>query len=45
MIRLLLCDDELLAIQRLQDLLGRIEGVEIVGTAGNGTAALPQNAA
>ena len=42
MIRLLLCDDELLAIQRLQDLLGRIEGVEIVGTAANGTAALAE---
>ncbi|MFA6113645.1 MAG: LytTR family DNA-binding domain-containing protein [Sphingomonas sp.] len=45
MIRLLLCDDELLAIQRLQDLLGRIEGVDVVGTAANGTAALAEIAA
>jgi len=45
MIRLLLCDDEMLAVQRLQDLLGRIDGVEVVGTAANGTAALAEIAA
>lgn len=45
MIRLLLCDDELLAVQRLQDLLARIEGVEVVGTSTNGTAALADIAA
>ena len=42
MIRLLLCDDELLAVQRLQDLLERIEGVEVVGSAASGTAALAE---
>ncbi|MES2056665.1 MAG: LytTR family DNA-binding domain-containing protein [Pseudomonadota bacterium] len=44
-IRLLLCDDELLAVQRLQDLLERIDGVEIIGTAASGTAALADIAA
>ncbi|MES1973818.1 MAG: LytTR family DNA-binding domain-containing protein [Pseudomonadota bacterium] len=45
MIRLLLCDDELLAVHRLQDLLGRIDGVEVVGSAANGAAALAEIAA
>ncbi len=40
MIRALLCDDESLAVDRLSNMLGRIEGIEIVGTATNGLAAL-----
>ena len=40
MIRAILCDDELLALERLADMIQRIDGIEIVGTAGNGAAAL-----
>ncbi len=40
MIRLLVCDDEPLAVERLRDLAGRIEGVEVVGAASDGHAAL-----
>lgn len=40
MIRLLLCDDEPLAIERLRDLAGRLRDVEVVGTASNGRVAL-----
>lgn len=42
MIRVLAVDDEALALERLADLLSKIEGVEIVGTAGSGRAALDQ---
>lgn len=38
--RLLLCDDEPLAIERLRDLIGRVAGAEIVGVATDGRAAL-----
>jgi DNA-binding LytR/AlgR family response regulator len=38
--RLLLCDDEPLAIERLRELAGRVPGTEIAGTAANGRAAL-----
>lgn len=38
--RLLICDDEPLAVERLRDLVGRVEGAEVVGTATNGRAAL-----
>lgn len=40
MIRLMLCDDEPLAIERLRDLVARLGGAEVVGTASNGRAAL-----
>lgn len=40
MMRVLICDDEHLAVQRLVDLMAMIEGVEIVGTASSGKAAL-----
>lgn len=40
MIRIVLCDDEPLALDRLAALVGRIEGVEIAGTASNGVAAV-----
>lgn len=40
MIRLLLCDDEPLAIERLRDLVGRVADAEVVGTATDGRAAL-----
>ncbi len=39
-IRVLIVDDEALARQRLEDLLAHESGVEIVGTAGNGIAAV-----
>jgi len=39
-LRVLIVDDEPLAIERLQLLLGRIEGVNIVGSAGDGETAL-----
>jgi two-component system, LytTR family, response regulator AlgR len=39
-IRLLIVDDEPLAIERLQLLLARIEGVQLAGTASDGAAAL-----
>ena len=39
-IRVLIVDDEVLARQRLEDLLRSEEGVEIVGTADNGPAAV-----
>jgi two-component system LytT family response regulator len=39
-LRVLIVDDELLARQRLEDLLGREEGVEVVGTAENGEEAV-----
>jgi DNA-binding LytR/AlgR family response regulator len=40
MIRALLCDDEPLALERLADMIGRIDGIEVTGTAINGQAAL-----
>ena len=45
MIRLLLCDDEPLAIERLRDLVGRAHDCEVVGTATNGRVALDAIAA
>jgi two-component system LytT family response regulator len=39
-IRVLVVDDELLARQRILDLLGHEPGVDVVGTAENGTAAV-----
>jgi two-component system LytT family response regulator len=39
-LRVLICDDELLARQRLEDLLRSEEGVEIVGMAENGAEAV-----
>lgn len=45
MIRLLLCDDEPLAIERLRELVGRVGGTEVVGAASNGRAALDAIAA
>jgi two-component system response regulator AlgR len=39
-LRLLIVDDEPLAIERLQLLLARIEGVQLAGTASDGAAAL-----
>jgi two-component system, LytTR family, response regulator len=39
-LRVLIVDDELLARQRLEDLLHQESGVEIVGTADNGDAAI-----
>ena len=39
-IRFLVVDDEPLAVERLQLLLARIEGVAIAGTASEGAAAL-----
>ncbi len=38
--RLLICDDEPLAVERLRDLVGRVEGTEVVGTASDGRSAL-----
>ncbi len=38
--RLLVCDDEPLAVERLRDLTGRIAGAEVVGVASDGRAAL-----
>lgn len=43
--RLLICDDEPLAVERLRDLVGRIDGAEVAGTATNGRAALDAIAA
>ncbi|MES2338870.1 MAG: LytTR family DNA-binding domain-containing protein [Pseudomonadota bacterium] len=40
MIRLLICDDEPLAVERLRDLVGRVSGAQVVGTATDGRAAL-----
>ncbi|MBX3565529.1 MAG: response regulator transcription factor [Sphingomonas sp.] len=40
MIRLLLCDDEPLAIQRLGEMLGRFADVEIIGIANDGRDAI-----
>lgn len=40
--RVLIVDDEPLALDRLSDLLKQIENVELVGDAGTGTAALSQ---
>ncbi len=45
MIRLLLCDDEPLAVERLRDLVGRVSGTEVVGIATNGRTALEAVAA
>lgn len=38
--RVVICDDEPLAVERLRDLIGRIEDTEVVGTATDGRAAL-----
>lgn len=40
--KVLICDDEPLASQRLSDMLVRIGGVDLVGTASNGIEALEQ---
>ncbi|WP_326525683.1 LytR/AlgR family response regulator transcription factor [Sphingomonas sp.] len=40
MIRFLICDDEPLAVERLRDLVGRVAGTQVVGTATDGRAAL-----
>lgn len=40
MIRLMICDDEPLAVERLRDLVGRVAGTEVVGTATDGRSAL-----
>jgi DNA-binding LytR/AlgR family response regulator len=40
MMRLVICDDEPLAVDRLRDLVARVEGCEVIGVAGNGRAAL-----
>ena len=42
MIRLLIVDDEALAVERLQDLLARFPEVEVAGTANGGRIALEQ---
>ncbi len=39
-LRTLIVDDELLAIERLQILCARVPGIDLVGTAGDGEAAL-----
>jgi DNA-binding LytR/AlgR family response regulator len=39
-LRAVLCDDEPLALDRLADMVGRTSGIDIVGKAGNGNAAL-----
>ena len=41
-VRVLIVDDEPLARMRIEDVLGHIEGAQIVGTAGNGTEAVEQ---
>ena len=38
--RAVLCDDEPLALERLADMIGRVADIAVVGTAGNGAAAL-----
>ena len=40
MIRLMICDDEPLAVERLRDLVARVDGCSVVGVAGNGRAVL-----
>jgi DNA-binding LytR/AlgR family response regulator len=40
MIRFLICDDEPLAVDRLRDLVSRVAGTDVVGTATDGRAAL-----
>lgn len=40
MLRVLVADDEPLAVERLELLLGRIEGAQLVGTANDGEAAI-----
>ncbi len=40
MIRLLICDDEPLAVERLRDLVGRVPDTLVVGTATDGRSAL-----
>ncbi|GAA0322510.1 LytTR family DNA-binding domain-containing protein [Sphingomonas oligophenolica] len=40
MIRAILCDDEPLALERLADMVDRIDGIEVAGQAGNGAVAL-----
>ena len=42
MIRFLICDDEPLAVERLSDLVGRVEGAQVVGTATDGRAAIAE---
>ncbi len=44
-IRVLVADDEPLAIERLQLMLSRIEGVQLVGTASDGESAVSQTEA
>ena len=44
MIRVLLVDDEPLAVDRLRGLMARFDDVEVVGSAGSGSAALEQAA-
>lgn len=42
MIRFLICDDEPLAVERLCDLVGRIGGAEVAGTATDGHTAISE---
>ena len=42
--KVLIVDDEVLARTRLQKLLSEIDGIEVVGEAGNGTEATPWRA-
>lgn len=45
MLRVLICDDEPLALERLRDLLGRCDDIEIVAASTDGHAAVEQIAA
>ena len=40
--KVLIVDDEVLARARLQKLLSEIDGIEVIGEAGNGTEAIKQ---
>ncbi len=42
MIRFLICDDEPLAVERLRDLVGRVEGAEVAGSATDGRTAIAE---
>lgn len=42
MIRFLICDDEPLAVERLRDLVGRVDGADVAGTATDGRTAIAE---
>ncbi|MFD1786578.1 LytR/AlgR family response regulator transcription factor [Sphingomonas floccifaciens] len=42
MIRFLICDDEPLAVERLRDLVGRVDGAEVAGSATDGRTAIAE---